>query len=325
MLVVANDVEPRDEFVAKGRWLQDGGVIEQTDHPRADGGERGHAEHEVDRPVVGAGDHLVLADLVDDPARLERVDADTHFHGVVAFGLPGLVGQSRLHVHLHAVGDGAAARLAARHVAVDPVDAERAHALALDVPGHEVPVPEAEPQAHGRDDAGRTAVVGEGGPGTCADRLEQLDQRGRRDERRDRPDVAEPCRAQLQQRVPATRIAEVDAGDGEVERDLLVGFEIEVGQVERLAFDPVPVLLGARQPLGEDGDALVTQEPLVPLEGLAARRVLGGVPRDIVRDGVEGQRLLRLEQDEDEVGDALEPIELRGGLHRPEPTAAGAP
>ncbi len=35
----------------------------------------------------------------------------------------------------------------------------------------------------------------------------------------------------------------MDAGDGEVERDLLVGFEIEVGQVERLAFDPVPVLL----------------------------------------------------------------------------------
>ena len=70
----------------------------------------------------------------------------------------------------------------------------------------------------------------------------------------------------------------MDAGDGEVERDLLVGFEIQVGQVERVTIDPVPVLLVARQPLGEDGDALVTEQPLVPLEGLAARRVLGGIP-----------------------------------------------
>ncbi len=188
-------------------------------------------------------------------------------------------------------------------------------------------MPEAEPQPDRCDDAGRGAAdpVREGRRGAGTDRLEQLDEGGRRDERRDGPDVAEPRRAQLQQRISATRIAEVDAGDGEVERDLLVGFEIEVGQVERLALDPVPVLLGARQPFGEDGDALVTQQPLVPLEGLAACRVLGRVARDVVRDGVERQRLLRLEQDEDEVGDALEPIELRGGLHRPEPTAAGAP
>ena len=38
----------------------------------------------------------------------------------------------------------------------------------------------------------------------------------------------------------------MDAGDGEVERNLLVGLERQVGQVERLAVDPVPVLLVAR-------------------------------------------------------------------------------
>ena len=127
------------------------------------------------------------------------------------------------------------------------------------------------------------------------------------------PDVAEAGRAQLQQRIPPTRIAQVDAGDGEVQRDLLVRLEGEVGQVELVAVDPVPVLLVAGQALGEDGDALVPEEPLVPFEGLTPGRVLGGVPRDLVRDGIERQGLLRLEQDQDEVGDALEPVQLRAG------------
>ena len=141
----------------------------------------------------------------------------------------------------------------------------------------------------------------------------------------DRADVAQTGRAQLQQRITTARIAQVDAGDGEVERDLLVGFEVEVGQVERLAVDLVPVLLVAGQALGEDRDALVAQQPLVPLEGLAAGRVLGRVAGDLVRDGVERQGLLRVEQHQHEIGDALQPIELRGGLHRPEPTAGAGP
>ena len=99
-----------------------------------------------------------------------------------------------------------------------------------------------------------------------------------------------PGRTQLQQRIPTTRIAEVDAGDGEVQRDLLVGLEVQVRQVEVVAVDPVPVLLVARQPLGEHRDALVAQQALVALEGLAPGRVLGGIARDLVRDGVEGQR-----------------------------------
>ena len=113
----------------------------------------------------------------------------------------------------------------------------------------------------------------------------------------------------------------MDAGDGEVERDLLVGFESEVGQVERLPVDAVPVLLVPGQPLRPHGDALVAQQPLVPLEGLAAGRVLGGIAGDLVRDGVERQRLVGVEQYQHQIGDALQPVELRGGLHRPEPTA----
>ena len=117
----------------------------------------------------------------------------------------------------------------------------------------------------------------------------------------------------------------MDAGDGEVERDLLVGLEIEVGKVERVAIDQVPVLFVSGQPFGQDRYALVAQEPLVPLEGLAPRGVLRRVPRDLVRDRVERQRLAGVEQHQDEVRDAFQPVELRGRLHRREPTAAAAP
>ena len=52
-----------------------------------------------------------------------------------------------------------------------------------------------------------------------------------------------------------------------------------------------------------------------------------GIPRDLVRDGVERQGLLRLEQHEDEIGDALEPVQLGGGRgrggHLTEPTRGG--
>ncbi len=325
MLAVSDRLEPLDEFVTKTGWLEDGRVIEQAEHPRADGRERRHAEHEVDRPVVCARHHLVLADLVDDPSGFQRVDADAHLHRVSGLRLPRLVGQRGLHVDHDAVGHRGAARLTPRHLTVDAIHPERAHARALDVPRHQIPVPEAEPQADGRNDAGRAAAVRERRRRMCAHRFEELDERCRRHQRRDGTDVAEAGCAKLQQRIAATRIAEVDAGDGEVQRDLLVGFEVEVGQIERVTIDPVPELLDPRQPLREHGDALVAQQALVPLEGLAARRVLRRVARDLVRDGVERQGLRGVQQDEDEIGDALEPIELRGGLHRPEPTAAGAP
>ena len=152
--------------------------------------------------------------------------------------------------------------------------------------------------------------------------LEKLNERGRRHQGRNRPYVAQAGRSQLQQRISTTRIAEVDAGDGEVERNLFVRFELEVGQVERLAIDLVPVLLVSRQSLGQDRDALVAQQSLVALEGLTPGGVLGGITGDLVRDGVEGQRLARVQQHQHQIGDALQPIELRGGLHRREPTAS---
>ncbi len=123
----------------------------------------------------------------------------------------------------------------------------------------------------------------------------------------------------------------MDAGDGEVERNLLVRLERQVGQIERIAIDPVPVLLVSRQALGEDGDAFVSEQSLVALEGLAAGGMFGRVARDLVRDGIEREGLLRLEQHQHEVGDALEPVELGGGRggrggggHRHEPKTSAA-
>ena len=183
---------------------------------------------------------------------------------------------------------------------------------------------ETEPQPDGSH-APLLRAVGERRGGVRAHRLEQLDERGRRHQGGNGSYVAQPGRPQLQQRIPTTRIAQVDAGDGEVERNLLVRFEVEIGQVERLAVDLVPVLLVTRQALREDRDALVAQEALVALEGLAAGGVLGWIAGNLVRDGVEGQRLARVEQHQHEIGDALQPIELRGGVHRPEPTASAGP
>ena len=265
-------------------------MVQEAQHPRADGGERRHPEHQLDGSVVEPRPHLVLPHLVSHPARFEPVDPDAHFDPVLPLDLPRLVGQGSRHVHVN--GHHGVTGVTPGHLPLDAVHPERAHGRPVEVPGHQVPVPEAEPQGHGRN-APRLAAVGEGGDGPGADRLEQLDQRRRGDHGGDGADVAEAGRAQLEQRIPTTRIAEVDAGDGEVERDLLVGLEIQVGQVERVAVDAVPVLLVARQPLGQHRDALVAQQSLVPLEGLTTGRVLGGVAGNLVRDRVERHRLAR--------------------------------
>ena len=313
--------EPCHQFLAEGGGLDDRRVVEESEHPGADGDERGHLERELDRSIVEAVHDLVLTHLVGHPAGLQRVDPDPHLHPVLPARLPGLVGQGRLHVHV--LGHLRASGLAAGHLAVDPVHPERAHGATFEVPGHQIPMSEAEPEAHGGDTACLGPVgVRSGGP--RPHRFEELDERRRRHHRRDGAHVAEACRAQLQQRIPPTRIAEVDAGDGEVESDLLVGLEVQFGQIERLAVDLIPVLLVARQPLREDGDPLVAQQPLVSLEGLTPRRVLSRVPRDLMRDGVERQGLLSVEEHEHEVRDAFQPVELRGCLHRPEPTAVAA-
>ena len=284
-------------------------MVGEPEHPRADGGERVHGEHELDRAVVEPPHDLVLTDLVGDAPGFDGVDFDAHLDTVVTVGVPGLVGQRRLDVDV--AGD-TVGGLAPRDLSLDPVDPERAHGVAVEVPRDEVPVAETEPEAEWRHPAVATCPVGERRRGLRAHGLEELDQRRRRDDAGDRAGVAEAGRAQLQQRIPPTRIAQVNAGDGEVERDLLVGLERQVGQIERITVDPVPVLVVAGHSFGEDGDALVPQEALVPLERLAAGRVLGRIPRDLVRDGVEGERARRLEQHEHEIGDALEPSNLAG-------------
>ena len=112
----------------------------------------------------------------------------------------------------------------------------------VEVPGHEVPVPEAEPQAR-RSHAARRLAVGERRHGVGAHRLEEVDEGLWRHQRGDGTDVAQTGGAQLQKSIPPTRIVEVHAGDGQVEGDLLVGLERQVRQVERVAIDQVPVLL----------------------------------------------------------------------------------
>ncbi len=106
--------------------------------------------------------------------RLERIDPDAHLDPVLAGGLPGLVGQCRLDVD--ALGDIGATVLAPRDLSFDAVDAERAHGRAVDVPGDQVPVAEAEPQPD-RGHSSDVGPVGEFRRGARADGLEELDQR----------------------------------------------------------------------------------------------------------------------------------------------------
>ena len=182
-------------------------------------------------------------------------------------------------------------------------------------------MPEPEPQACRGHAAGRLAV-GEGGHRLGAHRLEEVDEGLWRLECRDGPDVTQTGRAQLQQRIPPTRIVEVHAGDGKVEGDLLIGGEGQVRQIERLAIDQVPVLLFTGQADRPDRDALVAQEPLVTFEGLPARRMLHRITGHLQGDRVERERLIGVEKDQDKVRHTFESVESCRSSHRGEPTAA---
>ena len=157
------------------------------------------------------------------------------------------------------------------------------------------------------------APVAKADRGPDAHRLEQGHERRRRVERGERPGVADPGRAQLGQRVPATRIAQVHAGDGELQGRLFIGGQVEIGQVEGVGIDPVPVLLGSLDRLGQKGDPLLAEQPLVPLEGLAAGVVAGRVAGDVPGQLAQGHRPLALQQHEHEVGQPLQAVE---GGHR---------
>ena len=102
--------------------------------------------------------HPVAAHLVGHPWPFDRVDLEPHRHRVLARGLPRLVGQRGVNVEV--LGHVGTAWFAPRHLAVHPVDPEGSRRGAVEIPGHEVPVAEAEAQSHGRD-AARLAAVAE--------------------------------------------------------------------------------------------------------------------------------------------------------------------
>ena len=168
-------------------------------------------------------------------------------------------------------------------------------------------------------------TVRERGHGLGAHRFEEVDEGAWRLQRGDGTGLAETGRAQLQKSIPPTRIVEVHAGDGKVEGYLLIGLQVQVRQVERVAVDQVPVLFVARQADRPDRNALVAQESLVAFEGLPAGRVLGGIAGHLQGDRVERQRLIGVEQDQDEIRHTFESVESCRASHRGEPTAAAVP
>ena len=167
--------EPGDQLLAEGRRFGDRGVVEEAEHPGTDGRRtrRRRARGRPTRRRDGA------PPCPAPPRRSTRRASSASTRMLISIrslpvDLPRLVGQGRLDVHV--LGHLGAGGLAPGHLALDPVHPEGAHGVAFEVPGHQVPVPEAEPQPHGGD-AARLGPVGEPGRGTRAHRLEQLDER----------------------------------------------------------------------------------------------------------------------------------------------------
>ena len=121
------------------------------------------------------------------------------------------------------------------------------------------------------------------------------------------------ARAQLQQGIAADRLAQVDSGDGQVQGGLLLWLQPEVGEVVRVGIDPVPQLVLPADRDDQHGYPLVTQQPLVPLEGLAPGTVGVGVAGHPVGDLAQAQRARRVEEYQQQVGDPFESVEA---LHR---------
>ena len=119
--------------------------------------------------------------------------------------------------------------------------------------------------------------------------------------------------AQLQQRIAADRLAEVDSGDGQVQGSLLLCLQSEVGEVVRVGIDAVSELVVAVDGSHQHRYPLVAQQPLVPLERLAAGAVGVGIARHPVGDLAQAERARRVQKHQQQVGDPFEPIET---LHR---------
>lgn len=112
---------------------------------------------------------------------------------------------------------------------------------------------------------------------------------------------------QAPQRVAATRVTEVNAGHCEVQRRLLVGFELEVAQVEVLGADHVTDLVPALDRDRRDLDSTTAERALVAFEGLATRLAFRGVTGDRACDLAKGPRP-PLAQEQDQVRETLQPV-----------------
>jgi len=146
--------------------------------------------------------------------------------------------------------------------------------------------------------------------------IEQGHEGGRRVERRQRPSLGGPGRAQLRQRVSTARIAKVHAGDGELQGRLFIGGQVEVRQIEGLGVDPVSVLLGTLDRLGHERDPLFSKQPFVAFERLTAGVAARRVPRHIYGELRQRQRPVCVEKHQDEVGQAFQAVEGHRGQRR---------
>ena len=224
-------------------------MVGQAEDPRADRGEGRHAEDELDAAVVVAGDDLVLSDLVGDAAGFERVDEDAHLDGSAASVSHGSSGSAASMSTAPSPSGTTPSALPASPLVTSPsmrstrnvrtALLSRSHATRYQWPNrNHRPSGATRRSRPVRYENAAVAFVRTASNRSISAGVGTIDAIG--------TDVAEAGRAQLQQRIPPTRIAQVDAGDGEVQRDLLVRLECEVGQVELVAVDPVPVLLVAR-------------------------------------------------------------------------------
>ena len=105
----------------------------------------------------------------------------------------------------------------------------------------------------------------------------------------------------------------MDSGDGQVQGSLLLRLEAEVGEVVGVGVDSVPELLVPVHRLDQHRNALVPQQALVALEGLAPGAVAVRIAGHAVADLAQAERPRGIEEDQQEVRYPLESVK---SLHR---------
>ncbi len=280
-------------------------MVEQRKQPGSQRREVGDRKPDPHAPAGVPAHHRVLAHLLDHSRSHDGIDVEERVPLVPLTDLPGLAGDSRRRVQ--ALGKRGAARLAQHRRTLQAVHPKGSLRVGAVVPTHQIPVAPPEPEPT-RGDLPDGAAVLEGHARPGAQRLPHGVQVGRSDQGGKGVGVVDAGGSQLQQRTPPAKVAEVDTGYGQVQRALLLPVEIEIGEVVAIRIDPVPELLGPLDRLRDEGDALFPQQSLVPLESLPARALGPGITGDLLSDLLEGHRPPGIEQHEEEVGEALEPV-----------------